>query len=417
MEYGQKIVEQRKAHHLSQSELAEQLSITRQTLSRWESNAAKPDVDSLGKMAAIFGVKSDYFFAEDSLKHHIPEYQKEEMAKQKRQIIILLVLLVLLLLGSLALVIYGAIASQVGLIAGGAVALVLFLLIGFWSVSLARNIFAANRFMETGDEETFVAYTLKRYHHAQGAGKENYANVLASAYLDLNDLAEARKFASEIQNPLMKELASPTLILLLLDEGKYAEAKALYLVYAPHHRSGHSRNETHMVSALDGLFHALDGEEVSPLEQDDYQTIFDSALGKKLWASAPWKKEKREGAAIAQEQSHLESKQLESSINTYDAVTGQGERKLQSWLNFAFALSIVIFLSCFLIGALTVSRDDPHPLRQMWVMAFGALSGLGDMIFAIYARQKEPKDHTLYAVIGGTILLVLGILLSLTALA
>jgi hypothetical protein len=120
---------------------------------------------------------------------------------------------------------------------------------------------------------------------------------------------------------------------------------------------------------------------------------------------------------LPKEQSHLESKQLESSINTYDAVTGQGERKLQSWLNFAFALSIVIFLSCFLIGALTVSRDDPHPLRQMWVMAFGALSGLGDMIFAIYARQKEPKDHTLYAVIGGTILLVLGILLSLTALA
>jgi len=417
MEYGRKIVEQRKAHHLSQSQLAEQLSITRQTLSRWESNAAKPDVDSLGKMARIFGIRSDYFFAEDSSKHQMPEYQKEELAKQKRQVLILSISLVLLILAALALVIYGAIVSQVGLIAGASVSLALFLLIALWTFSFARNIFASNRFMQTGDEEAFVAYILKRYRHARGSGKENYANVLASAYLDLDELAEARKYASEIQNPLIKELASSTLILLLLDEGKYAEAKALYLVYAPRHRTGHSRFETHLVSALDGLFRALDGEEVSLLERDDYQTIYDSPLGKKLWASAPWKKEKREGASIAEEQSALITKRLEASANVYDAMAGQGERKLQSWLNFVFALSIAVFLSCFLIAVLTFSRNDPHPLRRMWVMAFGALGGLADMIFAIYAHQKESKDHTLFAVIGGTILLVLGILLSLTSLA
>lgn len=416
MEYGTKIREQREAPHLSQSQLAEQLSITRQTLSRWESGAAKPDVDSLGKMAAIFGVKSDYFFQENSSQHVMPLYQKAEVEKQKRQLIALLVISIFLILGALALVIYGSLAQQTGLIAGGGVALPLFVLILFWVISIARNVFANARFAQDGDEEALLAFFLKRYARAQGS-KESYANVIAACYLDLDQLDEARKYAALIQTPLLKDLAAPTLILLDLDEGRYSEAKALYLVYAPHHRQGHSQSESHMVSALSGLFHVLDGEEASPEEARDYAEIFDCALGKKLWASAPWKKEKRQGEEVAKEQSKITQESLTPQQNAFDVMAGQGERKLQSWLNFVFAMSIVVFLTCFLIGALTVSAQEARPLRNMWVMAFGALAGLFDMIYGIRVHQKEPKDHTLYAIIGGTIIMVFGILLALTALA
>jgi transcriptional regulator with XRE-family HTH domain len=52
MELGKKIVEQRKKAHLTQEELASQLYVSRQTLSRWESDVNQPDVESLAKMAA-----------------------------------------------------------------------------------------------------------------------------------------------------------------------------------------------------------------------------------------------------------------------------------------------------------------------------------------------------------------------------
>ena len=49
----------RKARGLSQAELAEQLYVTRQTVSRWETGAVLPDAENLLRLAQVFDVSVD----------------------------------------------------------------------------------------------------------------------------------------------------------------------------------------------------------------------------------------------------------------------------------------------------------------------------------------------------------------------
>lgn len=49
----------RKEHGLSQAELAEELGVTRQAVSRWETGAASPTTDNLIWLSELFGVTID----------------------------------------------------------------------------------------------------------------------------------------------------------------------------------------------------------------------------------------------------------------------------------------------------------------------------------------------------------------------
>ena len=60
MTMGEKILALRKARGWSQEELAEQIGVTRQAVSRWESGAAKPDADKIIAVCDLFGVSADY---------------------------------------------------------------------------------------------------------------------------------------------------------------------------------------------------------------------------------------------------------------------------------------------------------------------------------------------------------------------
>lgn len=60
MTIGEKILSLRKARGWSQEELAEQIGVTRQAVSRWESGAAKPDTDKVISICDLFGVSADY---------------------------------------------------------------------------------------------------------------------------------------------------------------------------------------------------------------------------------------------------------------------------------------------------------------------------------------------------------------------
>lgn len=59
MTIGQKIYELRTTHNLSQGELAEKLDVSRQSVSKWETDAAIPDLDKLMKLCDLFGVTLD----------------------------------------------------------------------------------------------------------------------------------------------------------------------------------------------------------------------------------------------------------------------------------------------------------------------------------------------------------------------
>lgn len=56
---GERIYQERTARRLSQTELAEALEVSRQSVSKWETNASVPDLDKLVRMCELFGVSMD----------------------------------------------------------------------------------------------------------------------------------------------------------------------------------------------------------------------------------------------------------------------------------------------------------------------------------------------------------------------
>ena len=60
MTMGEKILTLRKSRGWSQEELADRLSVTRQAISRWESDSAKPDADNIIALCDLFEVSADY---------------------------------------------------------------------------------------------------------------------------------------------------------------------------------------------------------------------------------------------------------------------------------------------------------------------------------------------------------------------
>lgn len=59
MSMGNKIFELRTAMHLSQADLAALLNVSRQSVSKWETDASVPDLDKLWKLCDVFGVTLD----------------------------------------------------------------------------------------------------------------------------------------------------------------------------------------------------------------------------------------------------------------------------------------------------------------------------------------------------------------------
>jgi len=65
---GQKIKQLRKAHKLTQEELAKILDVKPTAVSAWELGRNKPLMDKLDMMAHYFGVPISYFFEENQIK-------------------------------------------------------------------------------------------------------------------------------------------------------------------------------------------------------------------------------------------------------------------------------------------------------------------------------------------------------------
>ena len=60
MSMGARLAQERRKQNLTQEQLAEQLGVTRQAVSRWESDTAYPETDKILRMAALFNVSCDY---------------------------------------------------------------------------------------------------------------------------------------------------------------------------------------------------------------------------------------------------------------------------------------------------------------------------------------------------------------------
>lgn len=86
MELGEKIMTQRKLRGWSQEDLSNQLDVSRQSVSKWESGASTPDLDKIIRMSQLFGVTTDYLLtqqtppAEEAAQDGQPRYIAKEQA-------------------------------------------------------------------------------------------------------------------------------------------------------------------------------------------------------------------------------------------------------------------------------------------------------------------------------------------------
>ncbi len=86
MTIGERLTELRKSRGLSQEELAEQLTLTRQTISKWELGQSSPDIEYVIALCEYFGVSTDYL-----LKGEEPAPKAEKKKEEETQPVILTV--------------------------------------------------------------------------------------------------------------------------------------------------------------------------------------------------------------------------------------------------------------------------------------------------------------------------------------
>lgn len=82
MDFSEKLLTLRKAKNLTQEELAEKLNVSRQSVSKWESGQAVPELDKIVAISTVFDVTTDYLLKSSeiddlSVKTEMLEKQQE----------------------------------------------------------------------------------------------------------------------------------------------------------------------------------------------------------------------------------------------------------------------------------------------------------------------------------------------------
>lgn len=70
MTFAEKLITQRKKSGVSQEELAAKLGVSRQAISRWESENTLPDTHNLKKLSDLFEVPIDYLLYDSCYQEH-----------------------------------------------------------------------------------------------------------------------------------------------------------------------------------------------------------------------------------------------------------------------------------------------------------------------------------------------------------
>lgn len=90
MDFSEKLLTLRKANNLTQEQLAEKLDTSRQSVSKWESGQATPELDKIMALSAIFDVTTDYLLKSSeiddlSVKTGILEKQQQQMLVREQK--------------------------------------------------------------------------------------------------------------------------------------------------------------------------------------------------------------------------------------------------------------------------------------------------------------------------------------------
>lgn len=104
MNLGNLILECRKKSNLSQEDLAKEVGVTRQTISKWELNETSPDLKQAIKLAELFNISVDELANNGKIK--IVSQEEKIKSKHKKITFICYLILLLLIVGGIAITFY-----------------------------------------------------------------------------------------------------------------------------------------------------------------------------------------------------------------------------------------------------------------------------------------------------------------------
>ena len=87
MDIAERLQEQRKKAGYSQEQVAEQLGLSRQAVSKWESGQGKPEIDNIVKLMELYGVSADYILLGIENSTPTPATEKKKLSKEYRRAI------------------------------------------------------------------------------------------------------------------------------------------------------------------------------------------------------------------------------------------------------------------------------------------------------------------------------------------
>ena len=85
MTLGQKLKKLRTDKNLTQKDLADQLHVTFQTISKWENDENEPDISTLKELAKLYDCSVDYLISEDEQEKPKEEIKEEVVAAPVQQ--------------------------------------------------------------------------------------------------------------------------------------------------------------------------------------------------------------------------------------------------------------------------------------------------------------------------------------------
>ena len=155
MNLGEKLFELRKAKNLTQDEVAEKLNVTRQTVSKWETNQSTPDFDKIVPISELFEigveelltgkVKEENDQAKEEIKEKVLTKQeaKEKSAKVVSGSIFIYILAVALIMILIP-------VKHVNPIVASSIFLIL---IGWATARIIKNYMSMPKFEKTKEEK------------------------------------------------------------------------------------------------------------------------------------------------------------------------------------------------------------------------------------------------------------------------
>ena len=93
MNFSEKLIKLRKEKGLSQEELGYKINVSRQAVSKWESNQSKPEIEKIKEISKFFNVSIDYLLNDTNIENAQNTEQKNLVRSATKKISIVFILI------------------------------------------------------------------------------------------------------------------------------------------------------------------------------------------------------------------------------------------------------------------------------------------------------------------------------------